>query len=65
MTSGGEDFLAHGGGVERVEHDGLGAHRPDLVRAAAGGPDDVVAALDELGDEPAAQCAGGPGDEDA
>ena len=45
----GEDGLAHGGGVERVEHDGLGAQRPDLVRPAAGGADDVVAALDELG----------------
>ena len=62
---GGEDGLAHGGGVERVEHDGLRAQRPDVVRAAAGGPDDVVAALHELRCQTAAQGAGGAGEEDA
>ena len=61
----GEHGLAHGGGVERVEDDRLGPHGPDVLRAVAGGPGDVVAALDELGDEAAAQSAGRAGDEDA
>jgi hypothetical protein len=51
--------------TDSVEYDGLGAHCPDVVRTAAGGPDDVVPPLDELGDEAAAQYAGRPGDEDA
>ena len=41
--------LAHCGGVERIEDDRLGAHRPDVLRAVAGGPEHVVTALDELG----------------
>jgi hypothetical protein len=59
------DRLAQPGGVERVDDRRLGAHvvhgRGRTARAAG----DVVAALDELGDEAASECAGRAGDEDA
>ena len=61
----GEHGLAHGGGVERIEHDGLGAQLAHAVGVRAGGPDDVVAALHELRCQAAAQGARGAGQEDA
>ena len=51
-----EHGLAHGAGVEQVERDRLRPERPDAlaVPGRAEGADHLVAAIDELRDEPAA-----------
>ena len=61
----GHDRVEHRRGVERVEHDGLGAERAHAVGVRAGGPGDVVPAFDQLGDEAAPERARGAGEEDA
>ena len=51
--------------VERIQDHGLAAELADDLRTAPGGPGDVVAALDEHGDEAAAEGASGAPEEDA
>ena len=56
---GGGNRLAHCVGIERVEHDRLGPEPAQLFCLAgrAGAADHVVAALDQLGNEPMADHA--------
>ena len=56
------DGPAHGARVEQIEHDRLRAERPDPLGVARrpGGPDHLVAALDQLRDEPGADRTARP-----
>jgi len=64
---GGDDGLPHRAPVEQVEHDRLraqGVQAVGFVRGA-GAADHLVASLHELGDEPRADRAGRPCNEDS
>jgi hypothetical protein len=67
LRSDGDDGLPHRLSVEQVEHDRL---RPEFLQAfgllaRAGAADHLVAPFEELGDEPYADRAGRPCNEDS
>jgi hypothetical protein len=67
VRPGGDDGIAHRGRVEQVEHDRLGAllaQARGLLRRT-GCADDLVPPLEQLRDEPGADRAGRPCDEDS
>jgi hypothetical protein len=61
-----QDGVSHGGGIEQIEHDRLGAERPYTVGTSRrrGGTDHLVPSSDQLGDEPGADRPARTYDED-